>query len=120
MGKIILENIEVYAYHGHFAEENKIGGSYKVSLELDTAFDDACVSDKLKDTYDYKNAYDIVVREMQKPAALIEHVAYRIVYSIFESTPLVWGVRIRLSKINPPVGGKLDAVTIDIYKEREK
>jgi dihydroneopterin aldolase len=118
MGKIILEDMEFQAYHGHYPEEQKTGGRFLVSLEMDTAFEESFASDKLEDTFNYETAYTIVEEEMGKPSQLLEHVAARILDSIFRASKLIWAARIKISKMNPPLGGKVKAATIELTRER--
>lgn len=119
MGKIILEDMKVYAFHGHMPEEQKIGGNFIVSLEMDTAFEEACKSDKLEDTFDYQQASDIVKEEMAIPSSLLEHVAYRIAERILKASQLIWSVKIKVSKMNPPLEGNVKAVAVEIRKDRD-
>jgi len=98
MGKIILEDIEFHSFHGYYPEEQKIGGRFLVNLEMDTAFEDAFHSDQLEDTFNYETAYKIVKEEMEKPSKLIEHVAGRILDSIFKASKLIWAAKIKISK----------------------
>lgn len=119
MGKIILEDIEFYAYHGHLPEENKIGGKFLVNLEIDIAFDEACKNDHLEDTFDYQEAYDIVKDEISIKSSLIEHVASRILDRILNASALIWSVKIKLSKMNPPLGGNVKAVCVELSKDRD-
>jgi dihydroneopterin aldolase len=120
MGKIILEDIEIYAYHGHFAEEQHIGGNFIVNLEIETAIEKACKSDRLEDTYNYQVAFNLVVEEMQKKSALLENVASRIIDRLFKSSLLVDSVKIKISKMNPPLGGAVKAVCVEISQKREE
>jgi len=120
MGKIILEDIEIYAYHGHLPEENEIGGKFLVNLEIDTALEDAFASDNIKDTFDYQQAYVIVKEEMAIKSALLEHIASRIQDRILEASPLVWAVKVKVSKMNPPFGGNVKAVSVEIKKDRDQ
>ena len=119
MGKILLEDIELYSFHGHYPEERKIGGRYLVTIELDTAFDEAELSDKLADTYDYQKAYEIVKQEMMIPSSLLEHLANRIAGRLLEASKLVWSAKVRVSKMNPPLEGYVKAVSVEIKKERK-
>jgi dihydroneopterin aldolase len=119
MGKIILENIELYAYHGHMPEERKIGSKFLINVELDTAFEESCNSDDLSDTLDYTLIYNIIKEEMKIPSSLLEHVANRILTRLSEASPLVWAVKIRLAKLNPPFGDDVEAVAVELYKERD-
>jgi len=120
MGKIIIEDIKIYAYHGHLAEERKNGNTFLVNLELDTAFDDAMASDELTDTFDYRQAYAIVEEEMKVPSSLLEHVSGRIADRLLHASDLVWSVRVRVSKLNPPMDGNVKAVAVEIKKDREQ
>jgi 7,8-dihydroneopterin aldolase/epimerase/oxygenase len=118
MGKIILEDIEIYAYHGHLAGERKTGNTFLVNLELDAAFDDAVASDNLEDTFDYVRAYEIVKEEMGKPSSLLEHIAGRIAGKLLEVSNLIWSVKVKVSKLNPPVGGNVRSVSVEIRRDR--
>ena len=53
MAIISIENMEFYAYHGCFEEEQKIGTRFQVDLnmEVDTSLSEN--SDNLNDTVDY-------------------------------------------------------------------
>lgn len=108
--------MEFYAYHGCLEHEKKIGGRFllSVSFELDT--DAAAESDDLADTLNYQEVYDMVRREMEQSSHLIEHLAARILRSLSESFPQMKELSIKLSKLNPPLGGKTAAVSIEIKK----
>ena len=36
MGKIIIEEMEFYAFHGHYQEEQIVGNRFLVDLEFET------------------------------------------------------------------------------------
>lgn len=118
MGKIILEDIEIYAFHGAIPEENKIGSPYRISIELELNFDAATESDQLEDTFNYQIAYDIVREEMRQKSKLLEHVGNRIISRIFQSTDRIDAVNITVAKMNPPFGGNVKAVSVEMRKER--
>lgn len=118
MGKILLEDIKLYGYHGCFEEEKKIGSQFLVNLEIAVALNEACRTDLLEDTFDYAEAYQIVCDEMKVPAKLLEHVAHRILQRLFAASSLVTDAKIRVSKLNPPFGGDVKAVSVEIKRER--
>ena len=120
MGKILLEGLEFYAYHGHFAEEQKIGGNFRVHVELEVSFEKACSSDNLEDTVDYQKIYDCIYAEMAIPSALLEHLTNRIAEKIIDISVQIRWVNVKVSKINPPFGGKVNAVTIEVRKENKR
>ena len=118
MGTIKLINIRTFSYHGCLVEESKIGSDYRVDLEVKTDLRKSCVSDKLADTVDYVLLNQIVEEEMAIRSELLEHVAHRIIVRIFTEAPSVSRIKLGVSKINPPIGGDVEAVTIELEEYR--
>ncbi len=118
MGTIKLKNIRTFSYHGCLVEEGKIGSDYSVNLEVKTDLRKSCVSDDLVDTVDYVLLNQIVVEEMAIRSDLLEHVAHRIIIRIFNEAPSVSRIKIGVSKLNPPIGGDVEAVTIELEEYR--
>lgn len=109
---ILLENITLFANHGVFPQEKKVGNVFVVSLKIKVDFSKSCVSDNLEDTVSYASVYEDVKKEMDIPSKLLEHVAYRIIYSLKEKYSEIEEVEIKLSKRNPPVGGQIDYASV--------
>jgi 7,8-dihydroneopterin aldolase/epimerase/oxygenase len=120
MGKIILEGLEFYAYHGCFKEEQLIGGKYIIDLELSLDLSKAVKSDNLEDTINYSEVYTIAKQEMDKPSKLVEHVAGRIVESLFGTFSSLDAVVLKLSKMNPPVNGQMKSASVIIERRRKQ
>ncbi|TDD78192.1 dihydroneopterin aldolase [Flavobacterium caseinilyticum] len=118
MGIIKLQNIRTYSYHGCLIEEGKIGSDYTVNLEVKTDFRKSSITDNLKDTVDYVLLNRIVVEEMAIRSDLLEHVAHRILTRIFEEIPEISRIIVAVSKLNPPIGGDVEAVTIEMEEYR--
>ena len=114
MSKIILENMRFNAYHGGLDFEKKDGTTFLVSLsmELDTSMAER--TDKLSDTLNYQEVYDVVKREMDIPSDLIENVARRIYDAILYEFDEIKLLKITLAKLNPPLGGEVESVKIEI------
>jgi 7,8-dihydroneopterin aldolase/epimerase/oxygenase len=107
MGKIILDGMEFYAYHGHLKEEQIIGTMFTVDLEIEFDTSLAEISDLLHDTVNYQEVYKTVKAVMEQKSHLLEHVAARIMEAIRSGFPAVTSSKVRISKINPPLGGKV-------------
>ena len=118
MGIIKLKNIRTYSYHGCLIEEGKIGSDYAVDLEVKTDLRKSAVSDDLKDTVDYVLLNRIVVEEMDVRAHLLEHVAHRIIKRIFKEVAAISRITLAVSKLNPPIGGDVESVTIEMEEYR--
>ncbi|MFK7781566.1 dihydroneopterin aldolase [Psychroserpens sp.] len=120
MGIIKVENIRVYAHHGCLKEETIIGSNYRVDLEVKANLKTSAKTDELVDTVDYVLLNKIVKEEMQHPSKLLETVAKRILDRIFNEDALVRKASISVSKINPPIGGDVEMVTIKMTERRKK
>jgi len=118
MGTIKLKNIRTYSFHGCLEEEAKIGSNYRVDLEIKTDLRRSSISDELKDTVDYVLLNQIVEDEMAIRSKLLEHVAQRILSRIFHEIPAVSRILLAVSKLNPPIGGDVEAVTIELEEYR--
>lgn len=118
MGLIKLKNIKIYAYHGCLVEEKKIGSDYRIDLTVKADLTDSAASDKLSDTVDYVHLNKIVKEEMAIRSKLLEHAAERILVRILDEISMVEKVTVDVSKINPPIGGNVEMVTIRRTKKR--
>ena len=111
MGKIQLEGMEFFAYHGCFKEEQLIGTKFIVNLEIEFNTSTAEQSDHLHDTLNYQEVYRLVRKEMEIRSHLLEHVGGRILASLKTAFPDAGRMEIKISKVNPPLGGKVGQVS---------
>ena len=117
MALIEIENMEFHANHGHFAEEQVIGNTFLVDLKIEYNSKKAQSSDNLKDTVNYQRAYEIVKREMGISSHLLEHVAERILDSLINELLGIEAAQVKVSKVNPPMGGKIEKVSVTLIKK---
>ncbi len=106
-GLIAVEGMKFYAFHGYHAIENKIGGSYLVDVYVHTSLKKASESDDLKDTINYERIYQVVKSVMEESYHLLEHVAGEIIEHIIQTGFKMSKVRVRVSKLNPPIPGEV-------------
>lgn len=114
MSKITIEGMEFYAHHGCFEEERKVGTWFQVDLEMMVDTANAEKSDNLDETVNYAEVYLTVKREMNISSKLLENVAYRIKTAVLNEYPSVEQVRVKVRKLNPPLGGKMKSVSVEI------
>lgn len=119
MGIIKVENIRVFAHHGCLKEETAIGSDYRVDLEVKANLQTSATSDELSDTVDYVFLNKVVREEMALPSKLLETVAKRILNRIFSEDNLVTKATVSVSKVNPPIGGDVEMVTIKLSEKRK-
>ena len=118
MGKILLKNIRLYAFHGCMDEEEKIGSDYVVNVVVHTNLEKSSSTDALGDTVDYVSLHAIVKEEMGIRAKLLEMVADRIIKRIFKEHLEVSMARVKVAKRNPPIGGNVEEVAVELELER--
>jgi 7,8-dihydroneopterin aldolase/epimerase/oxygenase len=114
MGRIHIQGMEFYSYHGLLKEETKIGGRFVVEILIDTDFTRAATHDDIEGTVDYSEVYDLVKAEMDIPSKLIEHVAGRIKTRLLDRLPSIELVEVTVEKIRPPVKGIMASVRVTV------
>lgn len=115
-GIIELEEMEFYAYHGCFREEQVVGNRFLVNMALKTDMEQPGHSDKIDDALNYVEVYDLVKAELQKTSNLLEHVTTRVIDSLYRHFPQIQWMRVKISKMNPPVGGKMNKVSVTLER----
>ena len=118
MGVIKIKNIRIYAYHGCLEEEGKIGSDYRVDLKVKANLQKSAITDELNDTVDYVHLNKIVKEEMAIRTKLLETVAKKIINRVLKEIPMVDKVKVKVSKLNPPIGGNVEMVTIEMSQKR--
>ncbi len=112
MGLIEIENMEFYAFHGHFKEERIVGNKFLVDLRIETDMELPSQSDNLKDAVNYQRVYEIVKKQMGLKSHLLEHIAGRIIDSVYAEMSGIKKITVKVSKLNPPMGGKIGSVSV--------
>ena len=112
MGLIQIENMEFYSFHGHFREERIVGNKFLVDLTIESDMKVPAESDNLKDALNYQRVYEIVKHQMEIKSHLLEHIAGRILDSLYAEMEGIKKVTVEVSKINPPMGGKIGSVSV--------
>lgn len=118
MGTIKVKNIRVYAYHGCLIEEGKIGSDYRVDVSVKANLKQSANTDHLTDTVDYVQLNKIVKQEMAVRTKLLETVTDKILDRILLEIPLADEATVKVSKLNPPIGGNVEMVTIKMKRTR--
>jgi len=112
MALIEIKGMEFYAFHGHFEVEKIAGNRFLVNLKIEVDCIKAGQTDQLEDTLDYQKAYLAVKEEMAIPSDLLEHVAQWIINRIKSAFTEAQNVTVKVSKMNPPMGGQIRKVSV--------
>ncbi|PIE87274.1 MAG: dihydroneopterin aldolase [Bacteroidetes bacterium] len=111
---IEVNGIKSFAHHGCLPEETAIGGHYLIDVQMETNFSVAAIDDDLSKTIDYVAVNKIVEDEMEIPSKLIEHVGQRIVNRLKSELNGIDFVRVKVTKLSPPINGDVNNVAIII------
>ncbi len=116
IARIDLDEIRIYAYHGCYEEEQRVGNWYTVNVSLEVECKKAAESDDVSDALNYVDAYNIIRTEMGQKSHLLENVVMRIVNALrreLGEKGLRGGV-VKVSKMAPPVGGDMRSVSLSM------
>ena len=115
---IVLKNLRFFAHHGVLSQEKIIGHSFVVSLKIDCDFMVAASTDNVKDTIDYGEIFSIVKEEMNVRSKLMEHLAQRIVSSLFMRFPMINKIVVSVLKENPPINSECEGCGVELALSR--
>ncbi len=107
MIKIALHGAEFFAYHGFYPEEQKLGTSFLVDMEVSFFPASDLSEDNLEQTINYEALYEIACEEMKQTKKLIETVAQAMLNKIKTKYPFAEKIEVSIKKLNPPLGCKV-------------
>lgn len=113
---IELENMEFQAFHGCYPLERVVGNRFRVSVSIEADLSLAARTDQVADTINYLDVFETVRAQMEIESHILEHVCTRIIEAIYARFPLSQKVKVKLSKMAPPLGGKIERVSVTIEK----
>ena len=119
MGIIRLKNIRLYAYHGCLVEEGQIGSDYRVDLKVHADLTEPSITDNLGDTVDYVHLNAIIKEEMDTRSKLLEDVCRRILARTLNEIEMISKATVTVAKVNPPIGGDVASVSVQMTKKRD-
>ena len=121
MGKIVIEEMEFYAFHGHYQEEQIVGNRFLVDLELEADLSAAAQSDQLEDAVNYQEAYKLIKHEMRiTKSNLLENIAKRILDALFREMKGIDKATVKIRKMHPPMGGPIQSVGVSMSRKNEE
>jgi dihydroneopterin aldolase len=118
MGKIALDGLEFFAYHGFYQSEQEVGNKFGVDIEITVDFSKAAEADALKETVNYETLYKIIREVMDEPAKLLEHLSEKICNVVLGKFTEVEDVQVTVRKFNPPIGGICRSAYVTMRKNR--
>ncbi|MEO6036771.1 MAG: dihydroneopterin aldolase [Saprospiraceae bacterium] len=107
MAQIALEGMRFHAFHGVHEAEQTIGSDFVVDVFVRAGIAKAGLTDNIALTINYETVYQLCQLEMQKPKRLLESVVMGIIGRMKHQFADMYGLRVRVRKLNPPMGGQI-------------
>lgn len=118
---IRIKKATFYGYHGVLSEEQTVGGKFEADVDLYTDFSKAAIDDNLSETIDYHKVYKLIYRiALEDKHYLIETLATKIADELLLNFKNLQKVCVRIRKNNPPLGGVVDCVEVEVMKDRKE
>ena len=114
MYTIRLDGIYVRAFHGCYDLEQQVGNRFRVDIVIRTPLGNLPATDDVTQAVNYLTVYEIVERTMQRTQRTIEAAAANIIEAVKEAFPEIESVECTVAKIAPPLGGKIDRVSVTL------
>ena len=115
--EIRIRDLEVYAYHGVFEEEQREGQRFYVDAVLSTDLRQAGSSDRLEDATDYGAVCHTIYETMrEEPCRLIERAAQKTAEAILLTYPDVRAVTLEIKKPEAPIDLPFSCVSVRIER----
>lgn len=120
-GKVIIEQLELHAYHGWHKHEKEFGQAFAVDIEFDVDMAIEAASDLLHDALNY-DAIVAAVRKLFVEAhyKLVEAAAAALARGLLDEFPRVDAVHLRIRKLKPPIPERIGAVGVDLRMTRDQ
>ena len=112
MAFIKINHIKTYSFIGCMNEEKKIGSEYETNIEISFLCDFEKLKDNLENTVDYVTVSKVVDDEMKNTCNLLETVIDRIGNKLLRIDNKINSVAVEIKKINPPIVGVAQFVSV--------
>ncbi len=117
MDEIRIDNLEVYAYHGVYPEENEQGQAFYVNAILYTDTRAAGLADELELSTNYGEVCHFISQWMkERTCKLIEAVAEKLATDILLKFDLIKSISLEIRKPYAPVGLPFESVSVKIER----
>jgi len=118
---IRIKKATFYGYHGVRSEEQSVGGKFEADVDIYTDFSEAAGKDSLSKTIDYHQVYSFLYHlALEQKYYLIEALASKVADELLKKFERIDKVAIRVRKNNPPLGGVVDCVEVEVIKDRNE
>lgn len=113
---VALRDVKCHALHGFYPEEQLIGCSFIVDIEVTFKPNDD--TENLDKTVNYESLNQIILKEMANTQKLLETVVKNILNAVQESYPFILTAKVGIRKMNPPMPGQIGHSFVELSYNR--
>jgi 7,8-dihydroneopterin aldolase/epimerase/oxygenase len=113
---IQVTGIRAFGYLGVLPEERVLGQWFEVNLTIGLDLSKAGASDRLEDTYDYRDVIQAIQTLIETTQVQLLESAAEAIAAIVLATHQVQQVKVRLTKVAPPIANFSGAISVEIMR----
>ena len=118
---LFIYNLEVFANHGLFEEENKLGQKFIFDIECELNYKKAMFSDEMTDSISYADIAEVVVKTATTNTFnLLERLAGEILKNIFTEFPQIENINLKINKPGAPIKYHFEKCGVEVKTSREE
>ena len=119
--KLFISSLEVFANHGLFEEENKLGQKVIFDIECEVNYQKALFSDEMADSISYADIATVVVdTATSNTHNLLERLAGEILKNMFDKFSQLENIKVRINKPSAPIKYHFEACGVEVEISREE
>ena len=118
---LFIDNLEVFANHGLFEEENKLGQKFIFDIECELNYKNAMFSDEMTDSISYADIAEVVVKTATTNTFnLLERLAGEILKNIFIEFSRIENINLKINKPGAPIKYHFEKCGVEVKTSREE
>ena len=118
---LFIDNLEVFANHGLFEEENKLGQKFIFDIECELNYKKAMFSDEMTDSISYADITEVVVKTATTNTFnLLERLAGEILKNIFTEFSQIENINLKINKPGAPIKYHFEKCGVEVNVSREE
>ena len=118
---LFIDNLEVFANHGLFEEENRLGQKFIFDIECEFNYKKAMFSDEMTDSISYADIAEVVVKTATTNTFnLLERLAGEILKNIFTEFSQIENIKLKINKPGAPIKYHFEKCGVEVKTSREE
>ena len=118
---LFIDNLEVFANHGLFEEENRLGQKFIFDIECEFNYKKAMFSDEMTDSISYADIAEVVVKTATTNTFnLLERLAGEILKNIFTEFSQIENINLKINKPGAPIKYHFEKCGVEVKTSREE